>query len=325
MWAALMCAVGPQGATLTRSERACSDASSYAWEISDSDAESDAAEVTESFPSQEKLPPRAGFGFEVAELHLRGHHFDPFAVSVRSQLLRHLGISPLASIEAYKGCYADTTNQTIWFKAGNMNQGIWFLKDGEQELVLKLVKFDRFAPAHVMAEAEVFQKLHREIPDIANDSCVAFPSQILKVIGPNNVRSHDLHVMRRVPGRQLDSILESYWKGGRRQDLMAIFRSFGEFLAAFHGRYGGRQHCDVGPQNIFYDEATGKVALVDLGLMGAQLSKNDVEQFSGYIEQLSRMYGTELLTALNHFRQGYQRAGSGGGVRGGAWAKGPTL
>eukprot|EP00931_Biecheleriopsis_adriatica_P089200 TRINITY_DN63367_c0_g1_i1.p1 TRINITY_DN63367_c0_g1~~TRINITY_DN63367_c0_g1_i1.p1 ORF type:complete len:334 (-),score=66.16 TRINITY_DN63367_c0_g1_i1:72-1073(-) len=326
MFATLMCTVGPQArprgrsrasSAYTRSSRACSDASSYAWDASDSDAESDmdpVSEATESFPSQAKAPP-AKSGFEVGELHLSGQSFDPAAPSVRSQLLRCLGASPSARVEAYKGCYADAKNQTVWFKAGNMNQGIWFLKDRGEELVLKLVKFDRFAPAHVTAETEVFRRLYREIPSIANDPRVAFPTKIFKILGPGNARSHDLHVMRRMPGRQLDSIIESCWKNGRRRDLMAIFRNIGKFLAEFHGRYGGRQHCDVGPQNIFYDEATEQVSLVDLGMMGARLTKSDVEQFAGYIQTISKSYGAELLSALDHFRQGYQEAASQAGPR----------
>jgi Ser/Thr protein kinase RdoA (MazF antagonist) len=195
-----------------------------------------------------------------------------------------------------------------------MNQGIWFLKDGDDEVVLKLVKFDPSAPAQLV-ETEVLQKLHQEIPEIVSDPSIAFPIKILKIVDGTNVRHHDLHVMRRLPGRSFDSIIESYWKGGRKYELMVIFKRIGEFLGRFHDRYGGRKHNDAGPQNIFYDEVSEQVAFVDVGLMGNNTLKNDVEVFSGFVTILSRSYGAELLQGLRFFEHGYDEARTRKGVR----------
>lgn len=238
-------------------------------------------------------------------LSLDGCAFNPQIPEVRAKLLAALGASPAAHLEAFKGCYAEDTDQTRFFNAGNMNQGIWFMKDGSEEFVLKLVKC---APQGFgqTSETETCQKLCNEIPEIISDRSVAFPVKVLKIMGYGGAGQYDLHVMRRVPGRSFETIKGSYWKNGKTQELMTVFRNIGEFLHSFHKRYGGRQHCDVGPQNIFVNEATMEVAIVDLGMMGARLMKDDAEMFSDYIRKLPRNYGPEILKGIDHFQQGDQ-------------------
>merc|ERR1711953_1442099 len=153
------------------------------------------------------------------------------------------------------------------------------------------------------SETDRFVKLYTEIPQIIGDLSVAFPVKILKLVNANGARQYDLHVMRRIPGRSFDTIIESYWKNHRREELMNIFRETGEFLRKFHERYGGRQHCDAGPQNIIYDETMEQVGIVDLGMLGVSLTKNDVEAFSGYVTQISSKYGPEILKGIHYFKQ----------------------
>ena len=51
-----------------------------------------------------------------------------------------------------------------------------------------------------------------EIPEIAEDPHVAFPSKVFRLLGPNNVRRHDLIVMRNAPGKSLDHIISEKWR-----------------------------------------------------------------------------------------------------------------
>lgn len=241
---------------------------------------------------------------EVYTLDLGGCPFNPFLPQLRSRLLDALGASPASQFKEFKGCYAEDTNKTIWFNAGNSNEGIWFMQDCDEEFVLKLVKANaqNFTQC---SESDHFQRLYQEMPYIVNDLSVGFPIKIFKIVGPRGVRQYDLHIMRRVPGRSLETIIEGYWKNGRKQELKNIFRRVGEFVRHFHERYNSTQHNDVGPQNIFFDEATEQVSIIDLGMMGFSLTKNDCQVFASYVHSLVKTYGPEILKGVTYFDQGY--------------------
>jgi len=243
--------------------------------------------------------PRACKGaLDVGVLRLGGSPFDPALHHVRSQLLAALGVCQSCSIKASEGF------------SGGMNEGIWFVDDGRDQLVLKLVKFDPTQPAQFV-EADSFQKLYKETPELATDESVAFPLKILTILGSGNRRQHDLIVMRRVPGQSLDRVIFDYKQSSKMSDLKDVFKRVAESLCNLHLRYDGRQHTDAGPQNIFYDEATKQVRFIDIGFIGLKTRKTDVEHFSGAIERLAEVsYGDKLLEALSHFELGYQEAKS---------------
>jgi len=315
MWSWLTCSASQ---TRTRFDSLASYASSYVSQETDwpDDLAKDSqAEVLEdhSVELDTTLP---GDALDAGSLCLGSLQFDLRVPEVRSKLLAAIGARPDASLQEYRGGYADEMSN-VWLLAGCMNQGIWFMKDGRDDMVLKLVKFDASKPVE-LRETAVYQRLYREIPEITNDSSVSFPTKILQIVGAGNVRQYDLYVMRRVTGRTLESIIESYWKKNRQAELMEIFRRVGECLGKFHRRYGGRQHCDAGPQNIFYDELSQEVALIDLGMMGACLAKTDIEMFSDYVRQRWSSHTAEMLNGLYHFWQGYNRVAPVRAMRGGA-------
>lgn len=222
--------------------------------------------------------------------------FDPRQPQLRAQLIASLGADPDSRIEAKTGF------------SGGLNAGIWFLQGGGEELVLKLVKFDPLAPAQLVEEKQ-FTKIYKEHPSIVEDTALAFPFKVLRLLGPNNVRRYDLIAMKKAAGHSLDEVIHQKFRKGLQAEMMDIFERVGEELAAFHRRYDGRQHCDAGTQNILYDEETDHVTLIDLGGMGNKCSKNDIERLSHVIRRLSQCpaYGPELEGGVQHFRAGYDR------------------
>ncbi|CAE7229893.1 unnamed protein product [Symbiodinium pilosum] len=235
--------------------------------------------------------------FEVRDFSLGMMVFDPANPALRAQLLATLGASPQSTFEAMRGFH------------GGMNEGIWFVKGGGETLVLKLVKFDRFAPPQLVEE-RMFTKLFQELPGITEDPNVAFPFKVLRLLGRNNVRKHDLIVMKKAPGKSLDHVISEKWRRGKKAELNKIFGKVGECMASFHRRYGGRQHNDAGTQNILWDEETQHVTFIDLGCMGNKSNKTDVQRLSQVVKNLSRCaaYGPDLVAAVSHFQEGYNHA-----------------
>ncbi|CAE6946714.1 unnamed protein product [Symbiodinium natans] len=194
--------------------------------------------------------------------------FDPVSPSLRERLLTAIGASLHSTFEPLQGFH------------GGRNEGIWFVKGGGETLVVKLVKFDPSTPSQLVEE-QMFRKLFQELgPSITEDPNVAFPVKVFRLLGPNNVREHDLIVMKKAPGKSLSYVIPEKWRTGCKADLMHIFRNVGKCMANFHRRYGGRQHNDAGVQNILWDEETEHVTFIDLGCVGNKTDKTDVELFS---------------------------------------------
>eukprot|EP00931_Biecheleriopsis_adriatica_P024297 TRINITY_DN1517_c0_g1_i1.p1 TRINITY_DN1517_c0_g1~~TRINITY_DN1517_c0_g1_i1.p1 ORF type:complete len:367 (+),score=90.29 TRINITY_DN1517_c0_g1_i1:58-1158(+) len=249
--------------------------------------------------------PRAPF--EVCDFQLGSQAFDPRQPLLRTRLITSLGADPDSQIEAKQGF------------SGGLNQGVWFLKGGGEELVLKLVKFDPLTPAQLVEEKQ-FTKLYKEFPDIVEDKTLAFPFKVLRIMGPGNVRRFDLIAMKRAAGKSLDEVIHQKFRRGLQAEMMTIFDKVGEELAAFHQRYNGWQHCDAGTQNILYDEETDKVTLIDLGGMGNKTKRNDIEHLCHVIQRLSQCpaYGPELEGGVQHFKAGYDRIAERRAAAGGA-------
>jgi len=236
-----------------------------------------------------------GGGLQFRQLHLGGRPFDPSRQPVLGQLLAELGACPKARIEPMKGC------------GGGLNQGIWLLSGAGEDLVLKLVRFDPLAPSQLI-EAANFSKMQEEFMSIGNDTMLTFPSHIFHVLGPGGVRNRDLIVMRRAPGVLLADLIAERCSTGQMQELMSILEKVGASTAEFHHRYRGKQHCDLGPHNIFFDEETGRTTFIDLGGMGNKVAQQDVDRFARIACRISGFYGQNLEKGVEVFREGYAHA-----------------
>lgn len=236
---------------------------------------------------------------EGGELEMNGA-FDPTELSLRRQLQEKLGLSDSVNIEEMAG-----------FKGG-LNEGIWYMSDtssgSRQELVLKLVRCHRIA-SNVLTEAENLLKVQREHHQIEQDPVVAFPVKIFSCV-LHGRRKHDLIVMRKVAGMRLAELIALKYYGKEVAHLQQIFEQLGTVLAQFHARYGGAQHGDFQPSNIFYDEATDSLFLIDIGGMGVPTMDNDVQHFHQAMNLLSSAYGQSLHMALvQSFNRGFERGG----------------
>lgn len=226
---------------------------------------------------------------EVGELDIGSGAFDPKAKSMHARIAFLLGISMNSSMEEMTG-----------FRGG-LNEGVWFLTDHAQspppkELVLKLVKCTRIS-SRILTEAENFVKMYSQHPKIAYDPAVAFPVRIFKCHGPAPEKQHryDLIVMWKVKGERLAELIAHKWYQKSFDELWQIFERLGECLSSFHLRYNESQHGDFQPSNVFYEEDTDAISLIDIGGMGVPTSESDVEHFSKSLKLLSDVYGDPLV------------------------------
>lgn len=185
--------------------------------------------------------------------------------------------------------------------------GIWFVQCGSEDLVLKLVKHDSSRPS-ALREADCVERLFREHPDIVHDASVAFPCKILHLLGDGGARRFDLIVMDRAPGQMLANAIGDKWRGGCVAELMAILEKVGSCLSTFQKRYG-KNHGDMAPQNVFYDDRSGRVTLIDIGGMGCKTDSTDVEHFTRSLRQLAPFYGPQLATeGVQRFQTGHAQS-----------------
>jgi Ser/Thr protein kinase RdoA (MazF antagonist) len=149
-------------------------------------------------------------------------------------------------------------------------------------------------------------KLDREHPTIASDKSLAFPIKILHVDSLADGRDKDLIVMKMAPGEALAMLMARLKRTGQEAALMRIFEKVGEVVAEFHKRYGGKQHGDLHGSNIFYDEASRHVTLIDLRDMGTKRCMNDVEYFTYSLRLVTETY-PRVNEYIRHFQLGYAR------------------
>lgn len=241
-------------------------------------------------------------GLEVGELDIGPGRFDPTQPELRAQLTAGVGFSLNSTIEEMTG-----------FRGG-LNEGVWFLSDQSQsppgkDLVLKLVKCTRIS-SRILTEAENFVKINADHPQIARDPGVAFPVRIFKCHGPAPERLHryDLIVMWKVHGERLTEWIAHKWYSKAFEELWQIFDRMGHIIYAFHDRYCDSQHGDFQPSNVFYDEESGDISLIDIGGMGVPTSENDVDHFSKSLKLLADAYGSQLLQGTTRFEAAYATA-----------------
>merc|ERR1712048_1224848 len=184
-------------------------------------------------------------------------------------------------------------------------------RSSTEELVLKLVKNQVICPG-VPTEAENFIKISREHPSIADDASVTFPRQIVRLLGSRRNLRYDVIVMKRAVGRGLGQVIQEKWRAGRVPEVLAILEKAGQCLGEFHQRYGGKQHNDLTPTNVLFDEASERVTFIDVGGMGTSSSESDISYFSKCLSLSARLVGHQLeVQGVQHFRQGYAKATGG--------------
>lgn len=223
--------------------------------------------------------------------------FDPCQPALKAQLLQKMYMQPNAHVEPMRA------------GIGSCNSGMWIMRDGAQCFVLKLVRTVSPGMSQLQAsEADKFAKLCRENPGISQDPSLSFPSKIFHCISKGGVKNNDLIVMRQVSGVRMSEFIMQRLHGKNVQDLMRILERFGSFLADFHARYNGFQHGDLTPANVFYDERSGRFALVDVADLAPRnpVIQSDIERFISSLKLLSTFYGQELLMqGKAHFEAGY--------------------
>jgi len=225
------------------------------------------------------------------ELHLGGERFDPTRDPLKAQLLSKLHMPRTTLVEPMRG--------------GGCNAGMWILRGIDQVFVLKLTKSDHMFGRP--SEAEKFINLSRSNPSIVEDSSVAFPCKIFQCLRQDGSKSHDLIVMRKVPGMQVSEIIRQILHSSP-QELMGMLERFGNFLDAFHKRHNGLQHGDLTPANIYFDQASNSFTLIDVADLGPQnpVVKSDVQRFLSGLKGLSILFGQDIFSeGKARFEAGY--------------------
>lgn len=209
---------------------------------------------------------------------------------VLQQLQARLGCSSACRIEAHSN-------------AGGQNYGVWFLAD----FVLKVVRCGRKF-ALLPSEVENVVRLQAEHPSIVDDPLVTFPIKVFNCVGHDGVALSIL-VMRRAPGVDLATFVGMELAYGRREQACRIFEEVGRSLRLFHTRYGGANHGDLHPSNIFVDEASGNISFIDVGGMDMATGDSDEQHFTKSCHITAELYGHDFLVeSLQRFEAGYQSA-----------------
>lgn len=236
---------------------------------------------------------------EFDELHLEYMFFNPCVEPLKTQLLQKMGL-PHAEVDAIRG------------RIGGCNAGMWVLKDiaSSQSFMMKLV---RVLPAWIgpsrSPESEKYATLSREHPEMINDLSLSFPCKVFHCLGKGGSKTHDLVVMRWVPGVRFSEFIMQKLYGGQVEDLMRALHWFGNFLADFHERYNGLQHGDLTPANVFVDEETNRFTLVDVADIAPRnpVIQSDVDRFVSGLDLLSNFYGKDLWAqGKARFEAGYK-------------------
>lgn len=230
------------------------------------------------------------------DLPLTGETFDPVAdVLVRHRLVLTLGLEPGTIVEAVRG-------------RGGLNDGIWSIRArGGNSFIMKLVRRPE--------EASNFRRLRSEHPDIAHDGSLAFPTNIMRLLNPSGQRVYDLIVMRTARGQSIGDFIAEKHYSGRGHEIPKALELVGACVATFHRSYGGKQHGDLQSSNVFIDEASGHVTLIDVGGMGLY-GAEDNQHFTHSLNLLLNAYSAQLEAACRHsFDRGYRSAQCGGTAR----------
>jgi len=220
--------------------------------------------------------------------------FDPRQPQVQSQIVAQLGLHGAITIVPVGGF------------TGGRNEGVWILTDRQgvksEQYVLKLISCHRCHHT-VPTETENFLKLSRDHPGLSGDREMTFPVKLFAC--QNRPRRYDLVVMRSAPGMRLAEVLHAKWAGRQVQDIMKILGCVGQALKRFHMRYGNTQHQDFQPANVFWDDATDAVTIIDLGGMGLATTESDNDYFKKALRMMTERWGAMREDACRAFDAGY--------------------
>lgn len=208
---------------------------------------------------------------------------------------------------------------------GGLNRGVYGVEVGPGTGEGKVIKVVRAGSRHplLLSEAENCHKQKKELPGLATDQALTFPSRIIRLVRDfesedeedllrrtkiDRTEVFDVFLMRRARGQRLDGVLAAWlYRGSKRHRVFALLTQLGRFLRAFHLRYPGKQHGDVHPSNIFYEESSGLITLIDVGGLGQMTKASDVEYFTAGLKRLEETYGSELASkGVKAFEDGYK-------------------
>jgi len=237
-------------------------------------------------PSPRLSPGLHSLSFGIEEVNMgSSSRADPSLEPLKSQLLAKLCRN------------ASTTVTPMGGFCGGMNEGLWWVEnDTTQTLVLKLVRGKRTgAFTGLPSEVEKFVAVHKAFPSIATDAQLAFPVKMFNCIGPSG-HLHDIIAMPMVEGERLSDWMAMKWYAGQKAPVFTAFEQLGVFLKRFHRDYNMFQHGDFQPSNIFYEEQSGRFALVDIADMAlmSQHSESDGAHFVAALKIMSSGYGAEF-------------------------------
>mmetsp|Transcript_129673 Transcript_129673/g.336349 ORF Transcript_129673/g.336349 Transcript_129673/m.336349 type:complete len:542 (-) Transcript_129673:506-2131(-) len=232
--------------------------------------------------------------FEVEDLRIAGTSFDMSQPEQRALLAEALGMTGATKVEAMQGI------------SGGLNDGIWFVRGGEADLVVKLVRGSRRF-SQEPTEAEALMQIFSEHPHIASDPLVGFPFKILHLQGDEGALGQDLIAMEKAPGKALATVVSEFVHSGRAGELQGVLQHVGEAVGVFHGRYAGKQHGDLQGSNIFFDQGTSHVTLIDVGGMGSRMTRSDEDHFVYSLQILKAFYEPHIENWCSAFRDGHQR------------------
>jgi len=234
---------------------------------------------------------------DMFDMKLPAKVFDPNCATVHAELLSRIGASPHSVIKAMEGF------------AGGLNEGIWFLSEpssAREELTLKLVRGTRKYP-EFPTEAENLLRLHESYPNIAKDPSLSFPFQIAHIVNAS-LDEYDLLIMRKAPGQSLADHVSLKFALKQMGKLQEIMEKIGASLGRFHANYGGQQHGDFQPSNIFYDEQADLVTFIDVGGIGIPTTETDSVHFEKSMLLCYSYIGAELTTTgMERFKQVLRR------------------
>lgn len=231
----------------------------------------------------------------VSNIFVSGGSFEPSEPHLKCQLIGMLGLSAQAVVKKADGFQ------------GAQNEGVWFVQDHGQDLVLKLVRSVPPLPG-MQTEADNLVKMSWSFPTVVSDSTLAFPRHIFRVCrGASREHAYDLVVMQRAPGKALARLIEERCHSANVAGVYAILEKVGACLGDFHKRYERTQHGDFTLANVFVDDANGgRVTFIDFGTMGSGVREGDVEHFLKSLRARAKRLGAEFVSlGEKHFCQGY--------------------
>jgi len=269
-----------------------------AAQLSNKELQPTTAVFTGSSPQHSSAEPRTTAAMAFTSMLNPGHsleagelHFTESAPDLtQPQLLQPI----LDSLGACSG----TVEKLSGFQGG-LNDGIWLLQEAgrpgkpARDWIMKLVTATRKASC-LPTEAQNLSRIASQHPGMLTDPLLAFPTAIFSCISTVRGKTHDLLVMRKARGERLCEVFARKWHSCQSTDCWRIIERVGAATAAIHREYANIQHGDLQPANIFWDDSTSSVTIIDVGGIGIATTDDDVQHFARALRLLATSYGSEF-------------------------------